>query len=55
MAGQGDPQGPERQIIIYAWINDELTLRKRGANTDVYQMFQGMLEAGNSHPALSTN
>lgn len=35
------------KIIIYAWINDELTLRKLGAKTDVYQVFQGMLEAGN--------
>ncbi len=35
------------KIIVYAWINDELTLRKRGAKTDVYQVFQGMLEAGN--------
>jgi len=37
----------KEKIIIYAWINDELTLRKRGAKTDVYQVFQGMLEAGN--------
>jgi toxin YhaV len=36
------------KIIIYAWINDELTLRKRGAKTDAYQVFQGMLEGGNS-------
>ncbi len=35
------------KIIIYAWINDETTLRKRGAKTDVYQVFQGMLEGGN--------
>lgn len=35
------------KIIIYAWINDETTLRKSGAATDVYAVFKGMLESGN--------
>jgi toxin YhaV len=34
------------KIIVYAWINDENTLRKRDAKTDVYTVFQSMLEAG---------
>ena len=32
--------------IIYAWLNDELTLRKDGARTDVYVVFQAMLKNG---------
>jgi toxin YhaV len=35
------------KIIIYAWVNDEMTLRKRDASTDVYAVFKGMLESGN--------
>jgi toxin YhaV len=35
------------KIIVYAWINDDNTLRKRGAKTDVYAVFQSMLAAGN--------
>jgi toxin YhaV len=34
------------RIIVYAWINDENTLRKRGAKSDVYAIFQSMLQAG---------
>jgi len=34
------------QTIIYAWLNDESTLRKAGARTDVYAVFQQMLKAG---------
>jgi toxin YhaV len=36
----------EAKIIIYAWVNDEGTLRKTGAKSDPYQVFQSMLEAG---------
>ncbi|HCF3816865.1 TPA: type II toxin-antitoxin system YhaV family toxin [Pseudomonas aeruginosa] len=32
--------------IIYAWLNDNLTLRKAGARTDVYRVFRAMLEGG---------
>lgn len=35
------------QSIIYAWLNDECTLRKDGARTDVYAVFQKMLSSGN--------
>jgi toxin YhaV len=33
-------------IIAYAWLNDEGTLRKRGARTDPYVVFRAMLERG---------
>jgi toxin YhaV len=34
------------KVIIYAWVNDERTLRKAGSRTDPYQVFRAMLEAG---------
>ena len=34
------------KIIIYAWLNDETTLRKHGAKTDVYQVFGKMIKKG---------
>lgn len=36
------------RIIIFAWVNDENTLRSSGAKTDPYAVFQGMLQSG--HP-----
>ena len=33
-------------VVIYAWLNDEDTLRKEGSRTDVYQVFKRMLERG---------
>lgn len=36
------------KIIIFAWVNDETTLRTYGAKTDAYKVFKGMLEDG--HP-----
>jgi toxin YhaV len=36
----------EHKIIIYAWVNDEGGLRKSGAKTDPYAVFQAMLESG---------
>lgn len=33
----------ERKAIIYVWLNDEGTLKKAGATTDVYAVFAGML------------
>lgn len=35
------------RLIIYAWVNDEHTLRTRGAKTDAYRVFKGMLDKGN--------
>jgi toxin YhaV len=34
------------KVIIYAWVNDERTLRKSGSRTDPYRIFRAMLEAG---------
>ena len=34
------------RVIVYAWLNDENTLRKRGARTDPYFVFRRMLERG---------
>jgi toxin YhaV len=36
----------KEKVIIYAWLNDENTLRKAGSKTDPYSVFRGMLEAG---------
>lgn len=33
-------------MIVYVWLNDEVTLRKVGAKTDVYAVFQRMLARG---------
>jgi toxin YhaV len=34
------------KVIVYAWVNDEATLRKAGAKTDHYSLFRSMLKAG---------
>jgi len=34
------------QTIIYAWLNDDATLRKAGAKTDAYAVFLRMLQSG---------
>lgn len=33
----------EQKVIIYVWLNSEGTLRKEGAKTDVYTVFEKML------------
>ena len=35
------------RIIVYAWVNDEYTLRKAGARTDPYAGFRRRLDEGN--------
>ena len=35
------------RIIIFAWLNDEETLRTHGSSTDAYAVFAGMLDSGN--------
>ena len=43
--------------IVYAWLNDEMTLRKDGSKTDVYTVFSRMLKRGevpDSYAALSS-
>lgn len=32
--------------IIFVWVNDEFTLRKKGAKNDVYNVFQTMIDRG---------
>jgi len=34
------------KLIVYVWFNDEDTLRKAGAKTDVYEVFRHMLSRG---------
>ncbi|ABZ78312.1 conserved hypothetical protein [Shewanella halifaxensis HAW-EB4] len=34
------------KTIVYAWLNNEQTLRKEGAKTDVYAVFTKMLKNG---------
>lgn len=33
-------------VIVYAWLNDDRTLRKQGVRSDVYAVFRRMLERG---------
>jgi toxin YhaV len=40
------------KVIVYAWINDEKTLRKSGSRTDPYRLFRAMLEAGDPPNAM---
>ncbi len=35
------------RIVVYAWVNDESTLRKAGSKSDPYAMFRRMLDSGN--------
>ena len=37
----------DSKTIVYAWFNDESVLRKEGAKTDVYTVFEAMLKNGN--------
>ncbi len=37
---------PGSRVIIYAWMNDESTLRARGSRRDVYAAFERRLTAG---------
>lgn len=36
-----------RRIIVYAWVNDEGTLRAYESKNDAYRVFEKMLVAGN--------
>jgi len=42
------------RLVIYAWLNDEATLRKAGANTDAYEVFRRMLERGEVPSSVET-
>lgn len=35
------------RIIVFAWVNDESTLRQYGARTDAYAVFRRRLDKGN--------
>jgi toxin YhaV len=35
------------KVIIFAWVNDENSLRTYGSKTDAYKVFNGMLDNGN--------
>lgn len=35
------------KVIIFAWVNDETTLRTYGGRSDAYKVFAGMLNDGN--------
>lgn len=35
------------KVVIFAWVNDENTLRTRGAKNDAYAVFRDMLANGN--------
>lgn len=35
------------RLIVYAWVNDERTLRQRGGRRDPYAVFRRMLASGN--------
>jgi toxin YhaV len=35
------------KVIIFAWVNDENTLRTYGSKTDAYAVFKEMLNSGN--------
>ena len=37
----------KEKAIIYAWVNDETTLRTYGSKTDAYATFRKMLDSGN--------
>lgn len=37
----------ESRIIIFAWVNDDTTLRAYDSRTDAYRVFKGMLGDGN--------
>jgi len=35
------------KVIVYAWVNDENTLRSAGSKSDLYAVFEKMLGRGN--------
>lgn len=46
-SGRGEKEETEKwKSIIFVWLNDEHTLRKKGGKHDVYTVFRKMLEKG---------
>jgi toxin YhaV len=44
----------KHQVIVYAWVNDEHSLRKSGGKSDPYSVFRSMLENGTPPQHLET-
>jgi toxin YhaV len=42
------------RIVVFAWVNDERTLRARGSKSDPYAVFKAMLDRGNPPDAWKT-
>lgn len=42
-----------QSLIIYAWLNDESTLRKDGDKNDVYEVFKRLLRRGEVPDSLT--
>lgn len=42
------------KLIVFVWLNDEDTLRKAGARTDVYETFRRMLMRGEVPDGIAT-
>ena len=36
----------QAKIIVFAWVNDQTTLRTYGSKSDAYAVFKGMLDKG---------
>lgn len=45
--GSGAGVGDGARVIVYAWVNDEQTLRSSGSKSDPYAVFEKMLGRGN--------
>jgi hypothetical protein len=43
----------KEKVIVYAWVNDEGTLRKAGSKSDPYAVFCAMLDSGNPPSAIA--
>jgi len=43
----------QQKIIVYAWVNDDASLRKAGSKTDPYRVFKTMLESGDPPTSFS--
>ncbi len=41
-------------VIVYVWFNDDSSLRKAGAKTDVYEVFKRMLMRGEIPSSIAT-
>jgi toxin YhaV len=42
------------RLIVYAWVNDQRTLRQRGGKRDPYEVFRRMLSSGSPPKGLGS-